>query len=649
MKYSSDHSTRNARHAMSLAEFGLCLRGLAAAAVVAGALTWPVIALPQDGVGGHQSQPDAVQGRVDAAIPPLAPILAQFDAHRFFEDRDALTVALHDLQEGLDDAIRPTPYEADILLGLAGLHLSQRMLPEARSFLDAVPDAAQLIERGDTHLTAQQLGRRAALIAAVKGFDAAPALTLEGWPDAPLFEALHLIARGDYDAARPYLADALVILEGYPPALTDATVLHLFRGAVESGTWDVARNLALRLEGQDDSAQSAGYRYLLGRAASAGGDIVTAFDNYAVAAEGQDIWAQRARLALLDLGRSTGTLTTTDARQLLQQTRTLWTGGELGLATLKRLAALELSERDKIAALVVLADISRLHPETPEAEAASVQIETLIDAIYKRGFANEMPLTEFFEAHRAVMREFRFNPDFNTYAEKFAEHLVEYGASGLAATEFASIRARMDRRADEISRDPQSEAEEITKMLRARDQLRLKHAEALLDGGQLTEAARLLERLNAAPDSDLRDRYNLVQAKLFTAIQRPADVLRTQMAEPTDDYLRLRAEAAFALGEWSRARDSYEALLRLVGSDMQMRDRINLLLSAHRSGDQARAREVIRSFPELEEHLAALAEGLTADLPDVLPLRDDAARQRIQSADIALQQLQAAGGGEGIP
>jgi len=648
LNYTSNHSMRYARHAVEWAEFSLRLRGLSTAAVVAGALVWPVTALPYDRAEAYQTPPDTARAQVDAAMPHLAPILAQFDTHSFFEDRDALAVALHDLQEGLDDTARPTPYEADILLGFAALHLSHRMLPEAQSFLNAIPDAAQLQERGDAHLTAQQLGRREALVAALNGFDAAPELTLEGWPDAPLFKALHLIARGSHNAAGPYLADALAILDDYPPALRDATMLHLFSGAVESGTWDIARTLAMRLEGQDDSAQGAGYRYLLGRAASAAGDPVAAFDNYAVAAEGRDIWAQRARLALVDLGRSTGTLTTADARHLLQQTRTLWTGGSLGLETLKRLAALELSERDRMAALVVLADISRLYPDTPESEAASVQASALIDAIYQRGFAGDMTMAEFFTAHRRIVGEFRFHAGFDAYAEQFAEHLADYGASGLAAAEFASIRARMDRRADDLARDPQSDTTAISTMLRARDRVRLKHAQALLDGGQLAEAARLLERQNTAPDRDLHDQYNLLQAKLFAATQRPDYVLRTQMAEPTTEYLRLHAEAAFALGEWSRAHASYEALLRQAGHEMQMHDRINLLLSAHRSGDQPRAREVIRSFPDLEEHLTALAEGLTAELPDVLPLRDDAARQRIQSADTALQQLQAAGGG-GIP
>jgi hypothetical protein len=57
-------------------------------------------------------------------------------------------------------------------------------------------------------------------------------------------------------------------------------------------------------------------------------------------------------------------------------------------------------------------------------------------------------------------------------------------------------------------------------------------------------------------------------------------------------------------------------------------------------------RELTRSFPELGDRWAALAEGLTADAPDVLPLRDASARQRVEKADNALRMLQSAGSGD---
>lgn len=637
-------------------KYGCIASGLGLAAhafVLVTGLAAPVVASPHEGIKDYSGQvaplrSDANGAQSDALPPPLGPELAQFDSHLFFEDRQALLGALHDLQDGLNSDIRPSHAEIDLLLDLAALHLSQRLLPEAQSFLSGVPNAIGASGLGRMLVTAEQTRRRAALEAAVHGFGAAVATTLDGWADAPLFDALHLIARDEYAAARPFLASAVMILEGYPPALSDAAFLQIFSAAIESAAWDVARAVAVLLDRGDAGTQSAGYRYLLGRAAVAGGDLVAAFDNYAAAAEGRDAWAQHARLALIDLGRRANALTPQDARQLLTQTRNLWTGGALGLTTLQRLSALELAERRDLPALAVLADILRLHPSAPEAELAAVQADALIDEIYTRGFVGDMPLADFVTAHRAIERDFRTRPRFDAFAEQFADHLAAHGASGLAAAEFGAIRERMNTRALALTNDPLTQAAEITAMLQSRDRLRLKHAEALMQGGRLADAEALLEIVNAAPDAVLRDRYNLMRARLFAATQRPAEVLRTRMTTPSDDYLRLRAEAAFALGAWADAQETYETLLRRLGPDMRARDRINLLLAAHRSGDADRVRDLTRNFPDLERHMAALAQGLSTDAPDVLPLRDDAARQRIENADIALRQLQAAGGG-GIP
>jgi hypothetical protein len=116
------------------------------------------------------------------------------------------------------------------------------------------------------------------------------------------------------------------------------------------------------------------------------------------------------------------------------------------------------------------------------------------------------------------------------------------------------------------------------------------------------------------------------------------------MIAPTHAWLRLRAKAAFALSEWDKARDAYEQLLRSLGAQMPAADRINLLLATHRDNDPARLHQLIQSFPDLGEQWSALAAGLNTAAPDVLPLRGDAARERVGNADSALRLLQAAGG-----
>lgn len=579
-------------------------------------------------------------------LPPLAPEFARFDPAMFLEERRRLTQALADLRDRLETAIRPAPTEIDLLLDLAALHLSQRMLPEARSFLNALPDAGGGASAGSPHLAPTQAGRAAALGAAVDGFGAAAGLAPGGWVDAPLFDALHHVAQGNFAAARPLLPKASVILGGYPVALSDAVLPPLLMAAIESGAWDVARDLAARLGTREDKGLSAPYRYLLGRAAALGGDLVAAFDNHVLAAAGTDEWAQRSRLALIDIGRTTGTLSTDDARQLLQQTRVLWTGGVLGLATLQRIAGLELAERRDLPALDALADIIRLHPATREADAAVQQAHAMIAAIYERGLAGDIPLGEMVAAHRAIARDYRFDQMFAPLAEAFADLLAESGASGLAAAEFAALRAQIDARESPVAEPGPADGAVVAVQDQAGDRLRLKHAAALQQGGRLAEAEALLVEPVTAADPLLQDRYNFMRAQLFAAADRYADVLSTRMVAPSDAYRRLRAEAAFELGEWDAAREAYEQILRRLGPGMQAEDRINLLLATFRSGDPDRLRELTRSFPELGDRWAALAEGLTAEAPDVLPLRDASARQRVEKADNALRMLQSAGSGD---
>lgn len=637
-------------------------------------LARPAYAAPDAHVPAlKQLMTDPAQLRPDTRQPSLQPLgqeLDRFVPSAFFEDRQRLTQSLFDLRADLNSAIRPTPIEMDLLLDLAALHLSQRMLPEARSFLQQLPaPSAVPVGAGTAWMSPKQTQRAIAMGAAIDGFDGADTPVPERWPDAPLFVALQLIARADYPAARPLLDRATQIVTDYPAALVDPVLPELLLGAIEGGAWDVARDLAQRLRAEDSSDNSPAYLYLLGRAAQLGGDLVAAFDNHAAAAAGTDIWAQRSRLALIDIGRSTRTLTPEDARILLTQMRATWYGGPLGLATLTRLADLELAMRSDLAALAVLADIIRIYPDTDEAAAARMQTQSLIEAIYARGLAAEMPLADFITAHRAIARENRADPDFDQFSEAFADYLAASGASALAVSEYADLRTSIEARpspgpaadilpavtlpGDSAAQSSQAPAEEtlqdetpVDPLDILRDRLRLKQAEALMQGGRWAEAESVLADDPVTQDISQRDRYNHMRAKLYAALDRPADVLATHMQGPNRDYLRLRAVAAFTLEDWETSRNAYEQLFGSQGTEMPVGDQINLLLATHRSGDPVRLRDLLARFPDLAPHWAGLAAGLTTEAPDVLPLRGNAARERVGNADNALRQLQAAGGGQ---
>lgn len=626
---------------------GACAAKQAGFCMVAVLAILPVMAVasPHEGIRNYAHlglQPTvAVQ-----AVPrdtSLAADLERFHPRQFLEDRARLTEVMTVAYGVQNDADSMSSQMADVLLDLAALHLSQRLLPEARSFLRALSDAEALTASDAGLLSEGQRARHRRLDVAIRAFSDPLSLSTRDWQDEPLFEALHHVARGELSQAQPVLAEAATRLETYPPALFDATVLTLFEAAIESAAWDVARQLAAILQGRAEIQKSPGYRYLLGRAAELGGDLLVAFDNHVAATAGSDDWAQRSRLALIDLGQKTGTLSPEDARVMLAQSRALWRDGALGLETLQRLVALELADENPLASLAVLADITRRFAGTAAAEDATARADALIVEIYANGLSGQMPLAELILAHRAISRDFMFLDITKDFAEPFADYLVASGATGLAASEFEMIRAQAAASAESLMNDPQPDSSAIAEYLHTRDRLRLKHAAALLQGGQYVDAEELLGIAVATHDAALRDQHNLLRAQLYSALQRPAEVLSTRMISPTDDYLRLRAAAAFELRDWARAAEGYETLLMRQGPDMMAGDQINLLLAAHRAGERVRARELTRILPELEAQWSSLVEGLTADVPDVLPLRDHAARRRVENADSALRQILAAG------
>ncbi len=638
---------RNALFAMQLSVARAAKQRCACTAAVLALLPAIALASPHEGIRDYADRgpPVPEEGQVLPGGWPatsLAADLVQFHPQQFLEDRARLNAALAALQD-MHAENRPAPPQmADVLMDLAALHLSQLLLPEARSFLRALPKP-EALAASDT-LSVEQIRRQKRLDVAISGFSDPLALVSQDWEEAPLFEALHHIARGALPEARPLLAEAATQLESYPPALFDAKVLPLFEAAIESGAWDVARHLAATLQGKEEIQKSSGYRYLLGRAAELGGDLLAAFDNHVAATSGNDDWAQRSRLALIDLGQKTGTLSNEDARVLLAQSRALWRDGALGLDTLQRLVALELADENPLAALAVMADIIRRFSGTAAAEDATARADALIAALYASGLSGGMPLSELILAHRAISRDFSFLGVTDEFAEPFADYLAASGATALAAQEFEAIRAQAAARAEALMNDPQPDSSAIAEYLHTRDRLRLKHAAALMQGGQYAEAEALLEIAVATHDAALRDHHNLLRAQLYMSLQRPADVLATRMVSPTDDYLHLRAAAAFDLRDWVRAQDAYEVLLAHRGADMAAGDQINMLLATHRAGQTERARELTRILPELGAQWSTLAEGLTADIPDVLPLRDHAARRRVENADSALRQILAAGG-----
>ena len=452
------------------------------------------------------------------------------------------------------------------------------------------------------------------------------------WRDQAVLLALHHWKRGEMAEAGQYVDVSAKRLYQYSRPFVRKVLPVLLDIAVETGQWPAARRLAGRVTLDKGLAASPAYKFQIGRTAEAGGDYLMAFDNYLEAGQGNDIWAQKARMALVRMGLETRTLPVPDARVLLDKISRDWAGDALAVAVLTQLAEMDLKLGDPLAALNDLARIIVGYPDSAHAQLARQQARSLWKQFYARGAAGAMGLSEYLMGHRRIAEAYRFEPGFDAETEALADHFLAAGATMVAADEYRETHDFLL-----VTRDlGLVEADD-----RRLDELRLKQAEALYKGGQLDELAYVLAEGLRSDDTALNDRLTLLKARMYADRGEDVAVMQTAVSEPTAHYLRIQAAAHFGRKDWEEAARLYGTILEMDGAEARDSDAIHLLLAAHRSGDRETALEVAQRFEAITEspQWARIAQSLNELPPDLLPLRADTAQERVEQAGTTLENL----------
>lgn len=585
--------------------------------------------VPGDGgaVEAGRAADRPVAQRAAWVLDPPVLYLARRTARPFLDERRALMAQVAAAEPGGVDHARA-------LTDLAEFHLAHGMAAEGLSLLAALDDAGLppvhrlraaafelalgLIDPRDRPLT----DRARALL----GPDHAD------WPDQPLFLAMDHIRNGRLKSAGALLPGAVDRLARFPAAVQERLLPGFLEGAIVTGQWRMARDLAAAFAAFPALKASPAYHYLLGQAAEAGDDPLAAFDSYAQAMAGRDLWAHRARRALVDLGLRTETLTAGDAVTLLSLERELWRGDASAGAVLHDLASLQMAEGDRIGAVETYGTIIATRPNSAQAAEARQKARALISNLYAAGAAGEMPLAAFMTAHQRIARLFRFDLSFADHAEAFADTFMATGATTIAAQEYATIR------------DYLAVAEDLGLGELEPDRLAglaVKQAGALLAGGQFDALAALLEQGIAPQGAELREQLNLIAARYFSETGQTARLTDGAAGDASPQRLAIRAQAWFDRGEWAGAEAAYAELWAQQGAGMDFAHAINFLLAAYRNGNMARTAELAQEFPKLTDlpGWAEIAAGLTEAAPELLPLRQDTARARIDGADRRMETL----------
>lgn len=557
----------------------------------------------------------------EAAVPSTP-----LPAFHFATHTDAWFTA--ERRAGLDALVAahdPAGLEA-ARMQLATLYLAHLMLPEARSLLDAV-DPTQLDADGRARLGAMKAGVRimSGKPLAADMADSPLVESNKNWKDYAFWSTLNAIRAKDKDGIRAGLPAALSRLNAYPAVYAETCLPLFFSAALDIGDWDLARTVAERFDGYPELETRPVYKYLLGRAALGVNRVDAARQAFGEAAQGQGPYAQRALLALVDLGLAGKSMSPAQAQILLRGSLADWQGGEIELEALRKLVHVDRLLADWPDMALTLGRLLRDFPDSEDASPAAKQADGLISAYYQFAIDGKVPLERLLSLHRHLVPLYRFDKAFEDVSEKLADHLLALGATAMAAQEYARIydTLRLGQEAGKWTLDAPRLA-----------RLKLAEAEALAAGGRYAEAAAAQALAGAVPPA-LQDRAKALAARIDTARGDAAAAAGVTLAEPSASDLRMLASAASAAGDWSAARDRYQKLWSDYPGTFGEPDAINLLLAAARLKDHKTARAVTAAYPDLggSAHWGRLVGAVldSADKP-LSPLSERAATDRLSGA-----------------
>jgi len=534
----------------------------------------------------HMDKPAPIAKKPDEPLPSGLDFSA-VSGGGFLEMRRDLIASVYESSDGLSTSKETT----GALIQLATFYLAHGLVAEGQSIIENL-DRATLSEEQTARLEGISIALNV-LDPSGLAVSKADITFLEGqkdWPGQALFRSLYFIKKGEPETAAQYLANTTKDVLAVPEVIQEMILPKLLEAAIDLGKWEEARKFAELITQISTLNEGSAYHYLLGRTAEHGQDYLVAFEHYVKASGTLDRWSQLARLSLVKIGLKTHTLTPQDARGMLEQIHYAWHGDALAAETMDLLVTTELFLDDIPAALELLGGIIYINDDTDAVEKAKQQSNLLLEKYYSDGVAGKTSLTEFLPGHKSIAPDYRFQEGFDVFSEKFANMLLDIGASNEAANEYETTFNYMSVAQDLGLFDvPEQRL----------DQLRLKQVAALLRGGQYDSAEPILALGAKSDDADIQNAFQMQRVNFFNLTGNAQSVLKTSAPEPSINYLRIKADAYFSLEDWENATKTYCTLWERQGNDLIFMDASNLLLSAYRSNNRALVLKLAKAFPDL--------------------------------------------------
>ena len=520
----------------------------------------------------------------------------------------------------------------ETLMDTAELYLTHMLLDEASSVLDrAVPDSPTNARRY------RALSDAAALLKGnpVGAFATSP-LSDPARTDMAFWSSLQAISSSDGQLLQANIKSSFTGLGQQSKAVL-RELLPLFVEAMVELDLTQHADIALRLIRElPELVGTPTEQFLIGRANERRDNDAAALVAYLEAAEGRDVYAARARLAIADMAlKEGGRGALLAAQSILEDGSESWRGDNYELELHRRMARVYHLLHNDVEEALTLGKMLARFPAGLGVEETRKEAQERLASIYQKGADGKYPLSDWMKLHLRLSPVFRTLPGFAEQIETLADYVLKLGSTDLAAREYRS--------AVRITQE-QEEAQQVdfgADLFR----LNMKLAQAQLNGGLLDQARVTLELMDLNAGKNSIEDYRILKARVLSGLDDRGEFLEVFLENPSVDHLRNMGMALSAEEHWEQSADVYLQMWNSHPKEFELQDAARLLIAVNRSGDLDTLDRIVRAFPDLTEskYLISMVNNIDSSPSPLLPLRVKGAVERLNRLDTALDSIKKSG------